>query len=600
MTRIMKDKTTIRFENAVNHPLLKKFHMFNSGLAPISRYEENVDALNRIGPDSIRIDLFLGDRDQEFGDVVNGTVEELVYNFNKLDYLAKFLISNNIRPYWCWCYIPLPLQPEGMGYKYGPTNYEKYGEILEKLSAHYREEGIPLGFQEVFNEADCSDNLYAGTFEDFLKMYEVGAPAVKKGDSKAVVGGPAEAFYESEENIAENMEQFINLVIDKKLPLDYFSYHSYGYEKDEYMLRTRQVQSLLSKHPEFEGVSLHMNELNVIPPTWEYGTTCLTKREVVPLVWEAIYKLLTIHDVTIVHWAQLINSGVDELSLVGLDGTYYPAFYVFEIYNRMPVGRCRVENLTGLGGMASKDEYRESAVFWNTSDEKQIHEVMLTGLQSEKLDMYLLDDNFYKAAEGSKHYPLIIMEELKISQGKITIHIELQPYEVLYLEGKIKADSDAKEVSFFYEKEEYYFPNRIENDSYAELERRYNKVYLGSGSGRQEESIISIWLKDCPQTIRIKGWINRRDQWKHITIQAHRQPKELTLYSDKEYNLDKMEFAMQLDGEALLHLPLKIVEDDNAENDNTENGNIGNDWVLTFVMNNALPQTYAELKLEHL
>ena len=362
-----ESKIQVYFDKKVNNLLFKKFHMFNSGLVPISRYEENIDALKRIQPDSIRIDLFLGDREKEMGNVVDGAIDNITYNFEKLDYLASLLLNHNILPYWSWCYIPLPLQPKNTDFRTGPTDLVKYGEVLCHLAKHYKEKGIYLGYQEVYNEPDCYDNFFKGTFNDYLKMYEYGVQGLKKGDPNAVVGGPAEAFVEKEEVVKHNLDSFVKLVLDKNLPLDFFSYHSYGYKNKEYVVRTQYIESLLDQKEKFLTTELHMNELNVIPPPWEYGKTCLTSPELVPIIWQCIVDLLEYQDLTIVHWAQLLNSGVDELSLVGLDGIYYPAFYVFEIYNRMPVERCEVVQSGNIRCLASCNDFRYSAVleFWN-------------------------------------------------------------------------------------------------------------------------------------------------------------------------------------------------------------------------------------------
>lgn len=500
-------------------PLFKKFHMFNSGLAPVSRYEENLDALRRIRPESIRIDLFLGDREQEFGDVIDGTAEQPVYHYEKLDNLTRLLLKENIKPYWCWCYVPLPLQPPGGTFKHGPTDFKRFGDFLEELSQHYQKEGLCLGWQEVFNEADCFDNLYAGTFEDYLRMYEFGAPALKRGDPQAVVGGPAEAFQEPAEVVIGNLNSFIRLVREKKLPLDFISYHSYGYEKKEYLERTACVQRLLEEADGLQHVELHMNELNVLPPPWDYGETALTNETVVPVILDCMMELLEIHDLTAVHWAQLLNSGVGELSLVSLDGIYYPAFYVFEIYNRMPVGRCPVfgtENSqtvaaesgpwqdSDIKGLASADQNRNSALFWNDKSKMVQGELKLRGLCGEYVDIYICDKAFYDRIKSEKSAPLLRRERIPVSHGEAVISMMLEPFSMLYAEcskemqGENMPDRDGK---FLYGRQYYRFTDRLNHDSYACMEPRYHTFYLGTGSENRDFLCSAIQLCSYPERV---------------------------------------------------------------------------------------------------
>ena len=501
------DGINVHFQEHGGSPLIKKFHMFNSGLVPLSRYQENEEALQRIQPESIRIDLFMGDRRQEFGDLIDGTADHPVFHFEKLDWLSAFLIERNIQPYWCWCYVPIPLQTKGGTFKDGPTDFEKMGEFLGKLSAHYREIGMPLIWQEIFNEADCFDNLYTGTFEDYLKMYEYGAPAIKRGDEATAVGGPAEAFQESYETVEKNLKSFMQLVEEKQLPLDFFSFHSYGYEQKEHIKRTLQIQELLENRPGFQNVELHMNEWNVLPPPWEYGSTNLTNQKIIPFLLTGMLELLDIHDLTMVHWAQLLNSGVDELSLVSLEKNYYPAFYVFEIYNRMPISRCPVysggkridkandNEICGISAMASSDKKRCAAVFWNNGEQTEKKNFFCEGLSGEWLDIYVCDTAFYEQAKREKEMPLQLYRKIAVVDGTASFTVALEPYEMLYIENNNSNDKEkARRSTFIWGKRYHVFETRKGNDSYALFEARNHTFYFGTGKCWRKKLICGCWM----------------------------------------------------------------------------------------------------------
>lgn len=543
----------VDFTTRGGSPLFKKFHMFNSGLVPVSEYLENLDALRRIRPTSIRIDLFLGDRRQEFGDVIDGTMEQPVFHFEKLDGLAELLIKEGIKPYWCWCYVPLPLQPPGGTFKDGPTDFRKFGEFMEELSRHYRKAGLSLGWQEVFNEADCFDNLYAGTFADYLQMYEYGAPALKRADEQAAVGGPAEAFQEPADSVEENLRSFIRLVTEKKLPLDFFSFHSYGYENREYLERTAFVQKLLEEKGGFERTELHMNELNVLPPPWDYGKTPLTNETVVPLILNCIQELLEIHDLTAVHWAQLLNSGVDELSLVSPEGIYYPAFYVFEVYNRMPVGRCPIVRMgekrteeTGraaaepsrqiegnIRGMASSGPNRDGILLWNDGEETSRETFELRGLCGKYLDIYVCDSTFYARAKTKKRLPLIRRERIPVSGGRAVLSAVLEPFSMIYAECNGAAPISEKRL--ICGRQLYRFTERGHNDSYACLESQDQTFYLGTGGKSRELLFCGVQLCQKSGRLRFRMRSNRpAEAERALTVRVYGNDMEKAVLHGKE------------------------------------------------------------------
>ncbi len=103
----------VDFSRAEGIPLFKKFAMFDSGLVPLSRYERDAHLFQRCKIPSLRIDLFIGDRSMELGNMADGTAENVEYHWNASDRLVEELQKNGVSPYYSWCYVPLPVQPEG-------------------------------------------------------------------------------------------------------------------------------------------------------------------------------------------------------------------------------------------------------------------------------------------------------------------------------------------------------------------------------------------------------------------------------------------------------------------------------------------------------
>ena len=147
-------------------PLFKKFAMFDSGLVPVERTCRDAALFRRCRIPSLRMDLFIGEPAADLGDIAEETPEGLRYNWEKSDRLVKALRDNGVSPYYSWCYVPRPVQPEGGNFRSIPADWEKYREIMRNFSGHYRQMGCPLGYQEIYNEPVNPGAFFDGGPED--------------------------------------------------------------------------------------------------------------------------------------------------------------------------------------------------------------------------------------------------------------------------------------------------------------------------------------------------------------------------------------------------------------------------------------------------
>ncbi len=122
-------------------------------------------------------------------------------------------------------------------YKYGtrvPADFAKWARICEHIIRHYTE-GWANGFNwdieywEIWNEPDCrnadgSNPCWQGTEEEFIDFYEVAAKHLKSTFPHLKIGGPAFCHVLDE----PIKEKFFTAVVERKIPLDFYSYHWYG------------------------------------------------------------------------------------------------------------------------------------------------------------------------------------------------------------------------------------------------------------------------------------------------------------------------------------------------------------------------------------
>jgi len=105
-----------------------------------------------------------------------------------------------------------------------PQDWDRWGELCGALARACVErfgidEVARWGF-EVWNEANL-EVFWAGTKEEYLRLYDVAARAVKAVDERLRVGGPATAA-------AGWVADFLDFVREEDSPFDFFSTHTYG------------------------------------------------------------------------------------------------------------------------------------------------------------------------------------------------------------------------------------------------------------------------------------------------------------------------------------------------------------------------------------
>ncbi|HKM92384.1 MAG TPA: hypothetical protein VJY41_01895 [Prolixibacteraceae bacterium] len=153
------------------------------------------------------------------------------YNYMYVDALFDYLLSIDMIPF-----VELGFMPNALasgeetifwwkGNVTPPKDYNKWGALVQNLVQHftdrYGEDEVEKWYFEVWNEPNLSPGFWTGTMDDYFKLYEYSARAVKKVNADYPVGGPgtAGAAWETE---------MIDFCVKNKVPLDFISTHSYG------------------------------------------------------------------------------------------------------------------------------------------------------------------------------------------------------------------------------------------------------------------------------------------------------------------------------------------------------------------------------------
>ena len=170
------------------------------------------------------------------------------YNFMYVDVLFDYLNKIGMKPF-----VELGFMPSGLasgnqtifwwrGNVTPPKNYEKWKALVSKLVEHFTErygvEEVKTWYFEVWNEPNLN-GFWAGTQEEYFKLYKFSAEAVKGINPLYRVGGPGTAGAAWE-------KELIDYCVDNKVPIDFISTHTYGV-KQGYLDEFGNSGTVLSK-----------------------------------------------------------------------------------------------------------------------------------------------------------------------------------------------------------------------------------------------------------------------------------------------------------------------------------------------------------------
>ncbi|HNW56509.1 MAG TPA: glycoside hydrolase [Bacteroidales bacterium] len=170
------------------------------------------------------------------------------YNFQYIDLLYDYIHSIGMKPFVELGFMPSALASGSKtlfwwrGNVTPPKDYDKWADMIRNLVLHFTErygaDEVKTWYFEVWNEPNL-DGFWAGTKEEYFKLYTYTVKAIKSVNSSYRVGGPATAG-------AAWVPEMIDFCRKNSLPLDFISTHSYGV-KQGYLDEFGNSGTILSK-----------------------------------------------------------------------------------------------------------------------------------------------------------------------------------------------------------------------------------------------------------------------------------------------------------------------------------------------------------------
>jgi xylan 1,4-beta-xylosidase len=192
---------------------------------------------------------------------------EPVYDFSAIERVYDRLLETGLYPVVEVSFMPRDLarDPDETVFEYRgiispPHDWDRWAELNARLARHLVErygidEVARWGF-EIWNEANL-EVFWTGTQEEYFRLYEVAARAIKDVDERLLVGGPSSAA-------AGWIPGFLDFVVASGSPLDFVTTHSYGNLPLDVRepLRVRGLEDVEIWWTEWGASPTHNNELS--------------------------------------------------------------------------------------------------------------------------------------------------------------------------------------------------------------------------------------------------------------------------------------------------------------------------------------------------
>jgi xylan 1,4-beta-xylosidase len=422
---------------------------------------------------------------------------EPVYYWTLIDSIFDTLIKRKIKPFVEIGFMPqaLSVKPDPyrhfwnpgnpyndifLGWSYPPKDYAKWSELVYRWVLHaterYGRGEVETWYWEVWNEPDIK--YWSGSFEEYCKLYDYSADAVKRALPAAKVGGP-ETTNPGSPQASSFLIRFLDhcsagtnyATGEKGSPLDFISFHAKGAPQvvDGKVRMNMGVQldhikkgfEIIAGYPAYKNLPVIIGEcdpegcaacgMTVYPQNgYRNGTmyssyTASSFAKIYDLAFQYGTNLLGIVSWSFEFENQPWFHGYRDLATNGVGKPVLNVFRMFGLMGNTVVGATSDESIPwrevissgvrgvkpDIGVLATKNEKGAAIMFWNYHDVDKIEpdaEVTLevSGLKSGKVRLvqYRIDQDHSNSREawkkmGSPQHPDPNQYAFLEKQGKL-------------------------------------------------------------------------------------------------------------------------------------------------------------------------------------
>jgi len=253
-TRASAEPANLRVDaSVVIGPLPRPWrHLAQGGEEAEWRIQPITAQVKALNPEYIRIDHIY-----DFYDIVKGTSGNLTFDFSKFDVILNDIAATGAKPYISLSYMP-PAFSSG-DIVSAPIRYEDWQLTVQKTIEHVSgTRGTADVYYEVWNEPDLFGGWKTYGQKNYLLLYGAAArgAAAARVSQPFKIGGPAiTALYK---NWFDSLLQYAS---ENNLRLDFFSWHRYANDLEQYKKDMHEAQTWIQKYPMYQPtLEFHISE----------------------------------------------------------------------------------------------------------------------------------------------------------------------------------------------------------------------------------------------------------------------------------------------------------------------------------------------------
>jgi len=291
-----------------------------------------------------------------------------------------------------------------------PKDFQKYAEICEHIIRHFTE-GWDNGFRydleywEIWNEPDLDPDdstnkkCWGGTAVQFAEFYTVVSTHLKKCFPHLKIGGPSLAW--SRDWLKKFFEDTYKFNNNKRIPLDFISYHWYGCKPRELAEKGTEIVSVVKEagYTNFESI---LNEWNYVKGwTDEFIYTIKSIISMKGAAFTAACMLAAQNnpDIDMLMYYDArpcgFNGLFDMYTLEPLKG-YYPFVMFSRLYDIKEQNEATSDDLDVYVASACNGEKCATMISWFTDDDNEVKKtvkIKFNGRDMSGAKISLLDEN---------------------------------------------------------------------------------------------------------------------------------------------------------------------------------------------------------------
>lgn len=208
--------------------------------------------VNALHPSYIRIDHIY-----DFYDIVQGSPGNISFDFSKFDQILDDILATGATPYIALSYMPPAISSGDIVAP--PQNWADWQFTVQKTIEHVSgTRNIPNVYYEVWNEPDLFGEWKYYGERNYLTLYDyaVAGAARARVSQSYKIGGPATT------GLYKNwFDAIAKHAIKNNVRLDFFSWHRYHRNIDQFQKDMQEVRSWLANYPQLEPtLEFHLTE----------------------------------------------------------------------------------------------------------------------------------------------------------------------------------------------------------------------------------------------------------------------------------------------------------------------------------------------------